>query len=125
MPPSGGRLLRVILLVKILARDLLFGHVGEFEDEINNLVLINRRTKLGQRIGIVAIVVPDLFLASRHLTGAFDQRAADLVVSDRDLVLLADLGQHQTKPDPAIGDLAIFLAGGLFGGIFIGESLAA
>src|ERR1700726_4759158 len=84
---SGGALLGFVVLVEILARDLLFSHVGEFKDEIDHLVLIDRRTKLGERIVIVAIVVPDLLLASGHLARALDDRAADFVVGDRDLVL--------------------------------------
>src|SRR5467141_2912969 len=114
LTPSGSALLGFVVLVEILARDLLFSHVGEFKDEIDHLVLIDRRTKLGERIVIVAIVVPDLLLASRHLARALNDRAADLVVSDRDLVLFADLGQHQTEPNPTIGDLVVFFPGGLF-----------
>src|SRR6266403_5392105 len=89
---SGGAVLRLVVFIEIFARNLLFGDVSEFKDEINDLVLIDRRTELGQRIGIVAIVVPDLLLAPRHLTRALDYRAADLIVGDRDLVLFADLG---------------------------------
>src|SRR5258708_11127623 len=107
LTPSGSALLGIVYYVEILARDLLFSNVGEFKDEIDHLVLIDRRTKLGERIVIVAIVVPDLLLASGHLARALDDRAADLVVSDRDLVLFADLGQHQTEPDPAVGDLMV------------------
>src|SRR5713226_810586 len=112
LTPSGRALLGLVVLVEILARDLLFGHVGKFKDEIDHLVLINRRTKLGQRVVIVAIVVPDLLLATGHLARALDDRAADLVVGDRDLVLFADLGQHQTEPNPTIGNLVVFLPGG-------------
>ena len=61
-------LFSLVVLEQVLARDLLLGHVGEFEDEIDHLVLIDRRTKLGQRIGIVAIVVPDFLLAAGHLS---------------------------------------------------------
>src|SRR5260370_17093922 len=86
---SGGALLRFVVLVEVLARHLLFGNVGEFEDEIDDLVLIDRCTELGQRIGIVAIVVPDLFLASRHLARTIDHRARDFIASDRDLSLFA------------------------------------
>src|ERR1700681_961780 len=100
---SGSALLGLVIPVEILARDLLFGHVGEFEDEVDHLVLIDRRTKLGQRVVIVTIIVPDLLLAPRHLAGALDDRAADLVVGDCDLVLFAHLGQHETAPDPTSG----------------------
>jgi len=62
-------------LNRFFARDLLFGHVGEFEDEIDHLVFINRRTKLGQRVGIAAIVVPDFFLAAGHLARPLDHGA--------------------------------------------------
>src|SRR5665213_2879453 len=69
--PSGRALLGVVFfLVEVLAADLLFRHIGELEDEIDHLVFINRSTKLGQRIGVVAIVVPDLLFAAGHLAGA-------------------------------------------------------
>src|ERR1700709_476437 len=88
----GGALLRFVVLVEILARHLLFGHIGELQDEIDDLVLIDRRTELGQRIWIVAIVIPVPFTGSRQLARAPDHRAADFLVGDRDLVLFADLG---------------------------------
>src|SRR5450631_4887699 len=50
------RRLLLVVLVELLARHLLLGHVRQFENEVNNLVLIDRCTKLGQRIGVVAIV---------------------------------------------------------------------
>src|ERR1700681_2892769 len=111
LTPSGSALLGFVVLVEILARDLLFSHVGEFKDEIDHLVLIDRRTKLGERIVIVAIVVPDLLLASGHLARALDHRAADFVVGDRDLVLFADLGKHKAEPAPAAGVGVAFLLG--------------
>src|ERR1700681_346016 len=73
---SGGGFLGVVVLEQVFARNLLFGHVGEFEDEIDHLVFINRRTKLGQRIGIAAIVVPDFLLAAGHLARPLDHISA-------------------------------------------------
>ena len=49
---------------------------------------------------------------------------ADLLVGDRDLVLLADLGKHQAEPHPALGDGAIFLARLLLGRAFVGKGAA-
>src|SRR2546423_3744696 len=90
-PVSGSALLRLLVLVEVFARDLLLSHVGEFKDEIYHLVFIDWRTKLSQRIGVVAVIIPDLFLAAWHLAGALDHRAAHLVLRDRDLRLLAYL----------------------------------
>src|SRR5438876_7258247 len=96
---SSGALFRLVVLVEVLTGNLLLGHVGEFKDEIDDLVLINRRAKLGERIGIVAIIIPNLFLASRHRARALDHRAADLVVGNGDLVLLANLREHEAEAD--------------------------
>src|SRR6185312_15922887 len=79
---SDRALVRFLILEQLFARDFLLGHVGEFEDEIDHLVFKDRGAKLGHSTGIVAIVVPDLLLASRHLARALDHRAADFVVGD-------------------------------------------
>src|SRR5260370_7257941 len=106
---SGSAFLGLVVLVEILARDLLFGHVGEFKDEIDHLVLIDRRTKLGQRVVIVAIVVPDLLLVPGHLARALDDRTADLFVGDCDLVLFALPGHPPPHPAPPTPNLPSFL----------------
>src|ERR1700742_2744148 len=119
------RSLFVFILEQFFARDLLLGHVSELEDEIDDLVLVNRRAELSERIDVVAIVVPDFLLATGHLTRALDDRTTDLVIGDGDLVLFTNLRQHETKPDAPVGDLAIFVLGGLFRRALVGEGLAA
>src|SRR5579863_6730126 len=93
---SGSALLGLIIAVQLLTRHLLFGHGGKFENKIDHLVFVDRCAKLGQRIRIVAIVVPDFLLAPGHLARAFDDGAADFVFGNRNLVLLADFRKYET-----------------------------
>ena len=44
-----------------------------------------------------------------------------LVVGHLDVVLVADLGEHQAKPHAPLGDLAVLLARLLLGRAFVGE----
>src|SRR4051812_35630515 len=122
---SGRGLLVVLILVELFARHLLLGHVGELQEEIDYLVLVDRRAQLGKRIGVFLIVLPDFLFAAGHGARAFDCGAADFVLGDRDLVLFADLGQHKAEPHAAVGDLAVLFLRGLFRGVLVGKALAA
>src|SRR5438445_8048751 len=68
-----------LILGKLLARDLVFLHISEFQDEVDDLVLEDRRSQLRQCPWIVAVVVPDLVLLSRELRGPLAHGLADLV----------------------------------------------
>ena len=54
--------------VKLLGADRLLRHVGKLGDEIDHLVLEQRRPDLGQSLGIVAVEVVDLALLARELS---------------------------------------------------------
>ena len=70
----------VVFLEQVVARHLLLGHIGELKNEVDNLVLVDRRAKLSQRVRIVAIKVPDFLLAARRLASAIDQRAGEVIM---------------------------------------------
>src|SRR3954453_4071287 len=60
---SGRGLLGVVVLVKLFLRALLLGHGGALQDEVDHLVLVDRRAQLRQGVGVAAVVVPDFLLA--------------------------------------------------------------
>ena len=78
-------------------------HVGQLEDEIDHLVLEDRRPELGQELGVVAVVVEDLALLAGKLPHALEQGPAHLLVGDGDLIAGADFRQDQPEPDAALG----------------------
>src|SRR5262245_26818613 len=101
---------------------LLFRHLGQFEDEIDGLVLEDRRPELGEELRVVAVVVVDLTLLAGKLAHALEQSPAHLLVGDGDFVAGADLREDQSEPDAARGKVAIFLARLLLGHAFILEA---
>jgi len=77
--------------VKLFRCHRLLGHLGELENVIDHLVLEDRRPELGEKLGVVAVIVVDFALLARELPHALEQRAAHLVVGDGDLIASADL----------------------------------
>ncbi len=73
-PPAGvrqsrrgfGRLV-LIFLIEIFARHLFLGHVGEFDKEVDDLLLENRCPQARDRTWIVAVILPDLLLLAGEL----------------------------------------------------------
>jgi len=89
------------------------------------LVLVNRRTKLGERIGIVAVIVPDSF--SRPGIWRARSITARLTSSSVTVILFFSpiSEEHKAEPDPPIGDLAVLFLGSLFRRVLVGKGLAA
>src|SRR6185312_16916533 len=106
---AGGLLGRLSLdvLVKLLARYLLLGHLGELDQEIDDLLLIDRCPQARERLRIVAVVFPDLLFLTGELARTIDDRALHLFVRHLDLVLVADLGDDEPKPYAALRDLLV------------------
>src|SRR4026208_1203839 len=77
--------------VKLFRCHRLLGHLGELENVIDHLVLEDRRPELGEKLGVVAVIVVDFALLAREPPHALEQRAAHLVVGDGDLIASADL----------------------------------
>src|SRR3569623_1722061 len=150
-PPCGGLCVRcpatsvvvtfvVVVIVMMLGRDvvalvlddlgelftvhLLFGLRRLLADEIDNLVLEHRCTQTRKRLRVLAVIVVDLLLLAWEATDFGDQRLLVLVLGHLDLVLVADLGDHQAQAHAALGDLAILLAGFGFGRAFVLERAA-
>src|SRR5258707_10696961 len=60
---THGRQL-LVLLVELLAGDLLFAHLGQFQDEVDDLLLEQWRPHAGERGRVLAVVVPDFLLTA-------------------------------------------------------------
>src|SRR5580704_2254715 len=120
---SGGLLL-VLVARQLLARDLLFRHRGKLHHEIHNLVLEDGSAHGGDRLRILLIILPHLLLVPRKLARAVDYGTPDLLLRDGDVVSLADLGENEAQPHPALRNGAIFLASLVFGRTFVGKGAA-
>src|SRR5580704_8507366 len=88
---------RVVVLEELLARDRLLGYVRKLGEEIDHLLLIDRRTQRRQGIRILAVKIPDLLLLPRKLARPLHHRPADFVLGDLDVVALSDLGEHEAE----------------------------
>ncbi len=99
---------KVVFAQEIVARHVLVGDLGEPEDQVDHLLLIDRRAQARLGVRALAQLVEHLLLAAAIAHGLGPHRLGELVVRDRDVVLAADLGQHQAQPHPPLGDLAIF-----------------
>ena len=77
--------------------DLAVLDLGEREDMVDDLLLVDRRAQLGERLLIVAVEVPDLLFLAREGARAGDQRLGHLLVGDLDVRLGADLGQQRGR----------------------------
>src|SRR5256885_8633120 len=104
--------------------DLLLGHLRKLDQEINHLFLVNRRAQAGDRLRVVAVVLPNLLLLSGKLARPLDHGALHLFVRDLDLVLIADFRDDQPEPYAALGDLAVVGLRLFFAGAFVGERAA-
>src|SRR4029077_11178086 len=69
---SRGRKLGVLFLEELVLRHLAFADLREFQDEIDDLFLIDRRPHRGERTLILLVVVPYFPLAARILPGPLD-----------------------------------------------------
>src|SRR5712691_1256400 len=130
MPPSPGSSLArgalfvLVVLEELLARDLLLRDLGELDQEVDHLLLEDRRPYPRNRAGILPVILPDLLLAAGNLARALDDRAGDLVLGHRDVVLLADFRKHEAEPYASLGNAAVFLARLFLGRALVGEGAA-
>ena len=91
---------------------------------VDDLLLVDRRAQLGERLLVVAVEVPDLLFLAGEGAGAGDQRLGHFLVADLDADLGADLGEQQAEAHAPLGDRAIFGARRLLGGVLVGEAAA-
>src|SRR3954463_8073528 len=65
-------LILIVFFVEFFPRDLLVGDFGELDEEIDDLLLVDRRAQARDRLRIVAVVFPDLLLLARELARTLD-----------------------------------------------------
>src|SRR5690606_24137062 len=121
----GGGLLRALLRggrgflgfdrrFQLLARDLALGHLGLIEQEIDHLVLVQRRAQLGlgHRLAADVFDEPLAVLGTVLLRRLLDQHA-HFLAGDLDAVRLAVLRQQQAQSHAALGDVPVVVLLGL------------
>ena len=121
---AGDRLVLLVIPEEIVAGDLFLRDFRQFEHEIYHLVLEDRRTQGGYRLGSLAVIVPYLLLVPRHLARPIDDCTLDLLVGHRDIILLSDFGEDEAKPNAPVCDGAILIARLVFGRALVGERAA-
>src|SRR3546814_5279887 len=97
----------LLLLAQLVGGDIPLGHLGEVNDEVDHLVLEERRAELGLGLRIGAVVFHHLLLLARMALGLHEQGLVRLVLGDLDLVQSADLGEQQPEANPTLGDHAV------------------
>jgi hypothetical protein len=110
--------------LQLLTAHSAIGDLGAREQEVDDLVLEQRRAQLGGGHRFLADIFDELLAVARAilLRGLHDQ-LVHLLAADFHPVRLADLGEEQTEADAALGDGAIFLTLGFHlgaGGLGIG-----
>src|SRR4029434_7768020 len=112
-----------VILVYVCARDFVCGHAGELEKEINRLFFEDRRPQGSDSLWILPIIIPDALLLARELTSSLHHGSPQLVFGNRDVVLLTDLGKHQTESHSTLSNGPVLGFRLLFSRVFIGKSL--
>src|SRR5690606_25696844 len=93
--------------LEFLAGHFPFGDLGLVEQEVDDLVLVERlaQLRLGHRVLADVLDEPLAVFGAVLLGGLLDQHA-HFLRSDFDAVLLADLGQQQPQAHAALGNAA-------------------
>jgi hypothetical protein len=90
-----------LFLEELLSRNLLFGDIGQFKEEVDHFVLEQWRPYGGQSTRIVAVIVPHLLFLTRHHPGLSDNCLGQLFIRNLYIIFLADLRENEAKPHPA------------------------
>ena len=104
-----------VFLVELFLGHRLLRDLGQLDQEVDHLFLVDRRPDARERIGILLVEVPHFLLAPGILPHPLHQRARHFVVGHLDVVLLADFRKDEAEPDPPVGDVAVLGAGFLLG----------
>src|SRR5262249_18704304 len=94
-------------LEQVLHRHLLFGGLVLIGHVVHHLVLEQRRAQLDQRRRVLFVIFVDVALLARIAARLLDQGTAQLVLVDLDVVLFADLADHEAEAHAPLGDPAI------------------
>src|SRR3954462_9403114 len=96
---------------QFLRRHLALFRLGQFDNEVDDLFLEDRRTQVVYRIGIAAIVVDDLTLVTGVAPRFLGQRLIEFLLGHRNIVVATDFGKQQAEADPPLGNALVFLLG--------------
>src|ERR1700680_3994473 len=77
----------LVVLEEFFPRNLLIRNIHQLDEEIDDLVLEQRRAQRRQCARIVAVIVPHLLLAPGHQSRLRDHGLSELVVRYLDIVL--------------------------------------
>ena len=91
---------------------------------VDDLLLVNRRAQLGERLLIVAVEVPHFLFPPGKGARAGEQRLSHLFLGYFHARFRADLGQQQAQTDATLGDATIFGASGFLGRAVLDEAAA-
>src|ERR1700720_2956553 len=110
---------------QILRADLALFDLGQFDNEVDDLILEDRGPQVGDRLWSLPIEIQDLALVTRMPPRFAGDRLVELVLGHGDIVAAPDFGKEQPQPDPAFRDPAIvglqgLLVFGLVGSLFAG-----
>src|SRR5689334_4207354 len=98
---------------QILRADLALFDLGQFNNEVDDLILEDRGPQVGDRLWILPIEIQDLALVTGMPPRFAGDRLVELVLGHGDIVAPPDFGKKQSQPDPAFRDPAIFGLQGL------------
>src|SRR3546814_12341905 len=97
----------LLLLAQLVGGDIPLGHLGEVDDEVDHLVLEERRAELGLGLRIGAVILQHLLLLARMALRLHEQGLVHLVLGDLDLVQAAALGAQPPGAPPAPADPSV------------------
>jgi len=94
--------------LQVLARHLALGDIGLLDEEVDDLVFVERRPQLrsGHRI-LLEELHRLLLLIARIAAGLLHDQPVHFLLADLNAVGLADLRQQQAEADAAFGDGAV------------------
>jgi hypothetical protein len=112
-------------LQQVLCGDFLLGGLGLLQDMVDDLVLEDGRPQLHQGRRVLLVILVDEALLAGVAPRLLDQGALELVLADLQLLLVADLADHEAEPHAPLGDSAVVGAQLLFRLAGVGDGLGA
>jgi hypothetical protein len=105
----GQRTLQIVLsrLHQLFHGHLLLGGFSLFENVVDDLFLEDRRAQFRESGRILLVIFVDDLLLTGIPAGLIDEGALELFLVHLQLLLVADLAEHQAQPYAPLGDLAI------------------
>src|SRR5688572_17366860 len=100
---SGG----FAFLAELIRVGATLGHLREFQDEVDDLVLIYGCAELIQSLRRLLIIFDHLLLLARKAAGLGDDRAGQIIIRNLDIVGAADFRQQQAQLHAPLGDVAV------------------